>query len=170
MAYTALVSGGKAVVGAPGDVHTTARNIVGTRARGLDTSGNDAEYIYLKGVASTVVGSVVTYTSAAADGLTALIVADMNGPVAIATAITVASTWGWYGIQGDFLTKVVANSAAVAASAKNPGFETTAGMVGDGRAAGDEINNFFQLVATTSPTADVLCRIDHPFVNNFTGA
>lgn len=163
----ALITGAQvAVIGAPGDVHTTARNPVGTRAFGTDATGNTAEYIYLKGVAATIVGSVVTYDDA---GLSTLIVADASGPVAIATGLTVAATWGWYGIQGVFPTDVVANSAAAATTAKNPGRETTDGKVGDGRAAGDEINNFFQRVATTA-AAVVNCQIDHPFVNNFTGA
>jgi hypothetical protein len=133
---------------------------------GTDALGNAAEYIYLTGVASTIVGSVVTYDNA---GVTALIVADASGPVAVAMAITVASTFGWYCIQGTIPVDVVANSAACATTAKNPGRETTDGKVGDGRAAGDEINNFFQRVATTA-AAVVNCQIDHPFVNNFTGA
>ncbi len=164
---TALVTGGPlSAIGMPGDIHTTARNVVGTRAKGIDTSGSSAEYIYLAGVASTIAGSVVTFDNA---GATLLLVADASGPVAVATAATVASNWGWYMIQGNILVDVVANSAAAATTAKNPGRETTDGKVGDGRAAGDEINNFFQRTATTA-AALVLCQIDHPFVNNFTGA
>lgn len=153
-------------VGAPGDVDTAARNPVGLRVKGMDAYGGPAEYIYLVGVASTIVGSVVTFQP---DGTTALIVADMSGPVAVATGLTVASTWGWYCIQGKVLVDVVANSAAFATTAKNPGRETTDGKVGDGRAAGDEIANFYQLTATTA-AAVVPCMIDHPFVNNFLGA
>lgn len=155
-----------ATLGLLTDVDTAARNPLGTRVQGTDATGNSAEYIYLTGVAATIVGSVVTYDHA---GLSTLIVADASGPVAVAMAITVASTFGWYGIQGTFPTDVVANSAAAATTAKNPGRETTDGKVGDGRAAGDEINNFFQRVATTA-AAVVNCQIDHPFVNNFTGA
>lgn len=154
-------------VGALANVDTTALNQVGKRCYGVDNTGNTAEFIYLKGVASTIVGSVVTYDNV---GATTLIVADASGPVAIAQAITVVSTFGWYGIQGTFTTDVVANSAAAATTAKNPGIEgATPGKVGDGRAAGDEINNFFQRTATTA-AALVDCQIDHPFVNNFTGA
>lgn len=149
------------------DIDTTARNPVGARCRGVDDLGNSAEFIYLKGVASTIAGSVVTYDSYA--GTTALIVADASGPVAVAMAATVASTYGWYCIQGTVYVDVVANSAAASTSSKNPGRETTDGKVGDGRAAGDEINNFFQRVATTT-AALAYCEIDHPFVNNFTGA
>lgn len=156
------------VNGQPGEVHTAAKVPVGSRAKGIDAYGGDAEYIYLKGITATIVGSVVTYE--AITGVTALIVADMSGPVAVATAIVDANTkFGWYCIQGKVDTDVVANSAAAAAGAKNPGRETTDGKVGDGRAAGDEIANFFQLTATTA-AAIVPCAIDHPYVNNFLGA
>lgn len=154
-------------LGKPGDIDTAARNPLGMVVQGVDASGAFAEYIYLKGVASTIAGSVVTYTPST--GVTALIVADASGPVAIALAATVAATFGWYGLTGTFTTDVVANSAAVATTAKNPGRETTDGKVGDGRAAGDEINNFFQLTATTA-AALVSCNISRPYVNNFTGA
>lgn len=155
-----------AAVGSIGDVDTAARNPIGMRVQGVDATGNTAEFIYLKGVASTIVGSVVTFDQA---GVTTLIVADASGPVAVALALTVVNTFGWYGIQGTFPTDVVANSLAAAAGVKNPGRETTDGKVGDGRAAGDEIANFFQRVATVA-AAVVNCQIDHPYVNNFLGA
>jgi hypothetical protein len=155
-----------AATGALTEVSSTARNAVGLVIAGVDDFGNLAEFIYLKGVASTIAGSVVTYDHA---GVTTLIVADASGPVAIALSATVASTFGWYAITGTFLADVVANSAAAATTAKNPGRETTDGKVGDGRAAGDEINNFFQRVATTT-AALAYCQISRPFVNNFTGA
>lgn len=153
-------------VGRPGDVDTVARNPVGTVVAGVDSTGNFAEFIYLKGVASTIAGSVVTYDNA---GTTTLIVADASGPVAVALGVTVASTFGWYAITGTHLVDVVANSAAASTTSKNPGRETTDGKVGDGRVAGDEINNFFQRVATTT-AALALCQFNRPYVNNFTGA
>ncbi len=148
--------------GRPGDVDTVARNVVGTRAMGTDTTGNTAEYIYLLGVASTIVGSVVTFDEA---GVTTLLAANAKGPVAVATGITVASTWGWYGIQGTFLTDVVANCADNATI----GRETTDGKVGDNRAAGDQIANAFSRAATTA-AAVILCQFDHSYVDDFMGA
>jgi len=145
-----------------GDVDTTAKNALGTRVQGTDSTGNGAEYIYLQGVASTIVGSVVTYDEA---GLTTLIAANAKGPVAVATGLTVANTYGWYGIQGTFLTDVVANSA----DNSTIGRETTDGKVGDGRAAGDQIANAFQRAATTA-AAVVLCQFDHSYVDDFMGA
>lgn len=160
----ALITGATlAAVGAPGDVHTSARNPVGMRAYGTDTTGNSAQYIYLNGVASTIVGTVVTFDEA---GVTTLIAANAKGPVAVATAITnTTSTWGWYGVQGTFLTDVVANSA----DNSTIGRETTDGKVGDGRAAGDQIANAFQRAATVS-AAVVLVQYDHPYVDDFMGA
>lgn len=138
-----------------------------TVVKGTDNTDGDAEFIYLQGAANTIVGSVVTYDHL---GQTTLIVADASGPVAVAMGVVDAVTkYGWYCIKGVVPVDVVANSAAAVAGGKNPGFETTAGKVGDGRAAGDEIHNFFQRVATVA-AALALCQIDHPYVNNFTGA
>ncbi len=157
---TALFTGGPSVaVGKPGDVHTVAKNPVGLRVQGFDSTGNIAEYIYLKGVTSTIVGSVVTYDQA---GATLLIAANAVGLVAVATGITVGSTWGWYGICGVFLTDVVANSAAAGAL----GRETTDGKVGDGFAAGDQIFGALMGNVATTAAAVVLCQYMYPFVGN----
>lgn len=154
----------QAVVGQPGDVHTTARNTVGTRAKGLDALGGAAEYIYLQGCASTIVGSVVTFDEA---GVTTLIAANAKGPVAVAMGITDATTeYGWYAIQGTHPVDTVNDSA----DNSTVGRETTDGKVGDGRAAGDEIANWFQRASTAGGAAVVNHQFDHPFVNDFLGA
>jgi hypothetical protein len=145
------------------DVDTTARHALGFRCYGTDDLGNTAEYIYLKGVASTIVGSVVTYDEL---GVTTLIAANAQGPVAIAMGIVDATTkFGWYCIQGTVKADVVANSA----DNSMVGRETTNGKVGDGRAAGDQIANCFQREATTAAALAYL-QIDHPFVDDFMGA
>lgn len=73
-------------------VHSTKRFKLGTTRI---VNGN--EFIYLQGVASTAVGSWVTFTSA---GVTTLLVAAGKGRVGVAMAATVASTFGWYQIRG----------------------------------------------------------------------
>src|SRR5574342_501495 len=83
-----------ASVGALTDIDTSARNPVGMRVRDDATC---AEFIYLKGVASTVAGSPVTYNTSFQSALT---VTGARGPVAFAMAATVANTWGWYQICG----------------------------------------------------------------------
>lgn len=162
MAVTALFTGAPlAVAGKPGDVdllsaYPTGRNNVGLRAMGYDTTGNVAEYIYLSGIASTIVGSVVIYNHL---GVTSLNPASGVGPIAVATGLTVASSFGWYGIAGTFLTDVVANTAIDA----KLGRETTDGKVGDGFAAGDQIVGAYSRVATTA-AAVVLCQYLYPLV------
>src|SRR6478752_2636747 len=66
--------------------------------RAEDKDYGAGEFIYLKGVASTVLGSWVTYN--ADDGTTALLVPDAIGPVAVAMSANVAGQYGWYQIQG----------------------------------------------------------------------
>jgi hypothetical protein len=156
--------------GAPGasvglltDVDTTQRNPLGAVSDGVDNFGNKAEFIYLKGVASTIAGSVVTFDEA---GVTTLIAANAKGPVAIAmAAIDSTSKYGWYCIKGTVKADVVANSA----DNSTVGRETTDGKIGDGRAAGDQIANAFQREATTA-AALAYVQIDHPFVDDFLGA
>ena len=130
-------------------------------SRGVDSTGN--EYIYLKGVASTIAGSVVTFDEA---GVTTLLAANAIGPVAIAMAATDStSKWGWYCIWGTCSADMVANSADNASL----GRETTDGKVGDGRAAGDEIIVMIALGATTG-AALAGVQLYYPLVNDITGA
>lgn len=112
------------------EVDTTALNRVGETV--TDENGN--KYIYLKGVASTVAGSWVTFDEL---GVTTLLAANAIGPVAIAKAATVASTWGWYLIYGTGL----ANVSASFADNGNLYATATAGEADDAVVAGDRIKH-----------------------------
>lgn len=128
----------------PGDIDSAAKMPLGTVVAGTDSLGNFAEYVYLKGVASTIVGSVVTFDEA---GVTTLIAAGGFGPVAVALAIIDATTkFGWYGYTGTFPTDCVAN---VADNAKL-GRETTNGKVGDAPATGDQAVGMISRAAVTT--------------------
>lgn len=140
-------------------IDTTAQVPVGTRMK--DTAGN--EYIYLKGVASTVAGSWVTYDEA---GLTTLLAANAIGPVAVAMAATVANTWGWYCIFGSVSAQLAANCADNA----RLGRETTDGFAGDGRATGDQIIGAISRGSTAGATALTAVQIWYPCVTDDTGA
>jgi len=136
-------------------VDTAKAYALGTR--GKDNEGN--EYIYLTGVASTVVGSWVTYDEL---GITTLLVANAIGPVAVAMAITDATTdFGWYQIFGKAEAAIIANTAADVAI----GFETTSGYAGDGKAAGDAIYGAVSREATT-PTAIATVQLNYPSVDD----
>ena len=127
----------------------------GTRARDVD--GN--EYVYLTGVASTVLGSWVTFDEL---GITTLLAANAVGPVAVAMAIIDStSKYGWYCVYGTvealFAANVTANTAV--------GYETSAGSAGDGKAAGDCI---YGAVArdTVTTAAVATAQINYPFVDD----
>jgi len=140
-------------------VDTSAKTTILTRA--FDSAGN--EYIYLKGVGSTIVGSVVTYDE---DGATTLIVANAIGPVAVAMSITDATTeYGWKQIWGKAEACVAANTADNATL----GFETTSGYVGDGRAAGDMLIGAISREAVTDAGVYTI-QINYPYATDALGA
>lgn len=117
-----------------GSVDTVAAVPVGTIVRATDPTYGAGEFIYLKGVASTAVGSWVTYELD--DGATVLLAANAIGPVAVAMAATVADTWGWYQISGKAVGKALASYAdngRVYATA-------TAGSVDDAVVDGDMVH------------------------------
>jgi predicted RecA/RadA family phage recombinase len=80
-------------------VDTVQAFTLGAITRGTDPTLGAGEFIYLKGIASTVVGSLVSYDAA---HQTALCPVGNNVPrnVAVAMAAIVASSFGWYQISG----------------------------------------------------------------------
>lgn len=141
-------------------VDASAKTTILTRA--FDSAGN--EYIYLNGVASTIVGSVVTYDEL---GVTTLIVANAIGPVAVSMSITDStSEWGWKQIWG------VAEACVAASTADNGtlGFETTAGYVGDGRAAGDQLIGAIAREANSGAAGIYTIQINYPYATDALGS
>lgn len=157
------ISGGP-VSGQPGEIHTTAKNAIGTAA--LDQFDN--EYVYLKGIGSTVEGMAVTFDEA---GVTALLVANAKGAVAWATGATVANTFGWY---ARFSPGSGLLARVVTATADNAflGFETTSGEIGDGRAAGDQIYGVMSRAANASGATvlQLISTFCYPFVDDIYGS
>jgi hypothetical protein len=134
-----LIGSQLATVGQPGQVHTSQLNPLGAYAQ--DDAGNG--YIYLQGIGSTVIGSVVTYgLSATSFALTALSVTGARGPVAIATAAVLANQFGWYQVEG--LAQALFNGAAVAGAKL---YSASTGKCDDAVVAGDQISN--AIVAAT---------------------
>lgn len=137
------------------EVDTGAKHTLGTRAR--DSAGN--EYVYMTGVASTILGSWVTYDELY---ITTLLAANAIGPVAVAMAAIDATTeFGWYCIwgvcEGDFSANVTADLVI--------GYETAAGHAGDGHATGDNIRGaVIRDTVTTAGTATV--QLNYPFVDD----
>lgn len=79
---------------------TTKRHPLGTIVRAFDETLGEGEFIYLQGIGSTVVGSIVNYDD---NFLTALDTAAVSGPsrpLAVAMSACVANEYGWYQISG----------------------------------------------------------------------
>lgn len=99
------------------DTVTTQQHDIGTIVQAYDSTYGVGEFVYLKGVASTTVGSVVTYNSTTGTTTLAAIGASKSFPVAIAMSANVASQWGWYQIGGlSVMSKNCATSLAAGAA------------------------------------------------------
>ena len=130
---------------------------VGMVVQGIDPLGCFGEYVFLKSVASTIVGSVVTFDGT---GKAALIAAGVNGPCAVSlTIFDSTAPYAWFGYTGTFPTDTVANTAL----GSQLGRETTDGKVGDGFATGDQIQGAVNRLATTA-AAVVNAQFSRPFV------
>jgi hypothetical protein len=161
MAYTIIdpILGSQPIA----DTSTTEKHPVGLIVRANDPTYGGGEFIYLIGVASTIVGSVVSFNSTT--GQTTLAVGGKRLPrnVAIAMSANTAALYGWYQISG---VAVVAKKAASSFasgialglnSASSPGFVIASGT-------GKEIQGFL-LAAVASAKSDVttcLCVINRP--------
>ena len=118
--------------------------VIQARDRSTTTNFGNASFIYLKGVGSTVVGSVVTYNE---DSQTALVVGDAVGPVAVAMSINVAGpNYGWYQRSG--IAYMASDSPIVADELLY--IDGTAGRVDDYVVAGDAILTATSLTTATS--------------------
>lgn len=125
-----------------------------------DTYGS-GEFIYLKGVASTELGSVVLYS--ADDFSTALASANGIGPIATAMAATVADKYGWYQIDGKGVAKVLTGFADNA----NCYLTSTAGSIDDAVVAGDYIYRMKGASAIGTPAAGLAeVEMHRPFVKD----
>ncbi len=144
------------------ETSTTQKLPLGTVRRGYNATDGEAEFIYLQGVASTTIGSWVTYNTD--DWSTTLLVANAIGPVAVAYSANVASQYGWYMRHG----KADARSADVADNAKVY-IDTASGVCDDAVVAGDKVHNAKWASADDTGVAGVggaEVEIAYPFVTD----
>ena len=92
------------------DTSDTQKHPLGTIVTAVDPTLGGGEFIYLKGVASTVVGSIVNYDDAFQTALDTSATAGPSRPLAIAMSANDAGDYGWYQISG---LAVATKSAAV---------------------------------------------------------
>jgi hypothetical protein len=119
------------------DTSSTAIHALGKIITAQDPTYGAGEFIYLKGVASTLVGSWVGYSPTL--GTSVLAVADGNYPLAVAmSACNTTTLYGWYQISG------VAQARGLTSITVTSGFlwlTSTPGSVDDASVIGDAIIN-----------------------------
>lgn len=163
------ISGGNAALGfpLPGVIYDTAQGIaVGTRAKFRDigtTLLGEGEFIWLPGAASTILGSWVSYSTSNGvinTGSSVLWAGTANSsfPLAVATAATVASTWGFYQVFG---AAICAISGTIAAG--NSAAWQAAGVVQAAAVATKNVEGVIALSADGVPAANkAIYQLSYP--------
>jgi len=143
---------------------TVQNHPLGTIVQAYDPVYGGGEFIYLKGVADTVVGSWVNYWHD--DGSTALLATSVTAPVAVAMSANVADQYGWYQINGKAVGKAgagYADNALVWVMAATPG------SVDDTDVAGDRVHNAQGASAVGTPSTGLAeFEINRPYTNDET--
>ena len=103
---------------------TTKLHPLGTIVTATDDTLGVGEFIYLKGVASTVVGSIVNYDDNFQTALDTSAAGGPPRPLAVAMSANVASQYGWYQIAG----LAVATKANTVSFADGAALGATAGL------------------------------------------
>jgi len=147
-----------------GVTSTVKNHPLGDIVTAYDPVYGAGEFIYLPGAANTVVGSVVLYGPD--DFATTLLAANDIGSVAVAMSINVASSYGWYQIQGKAVVK-----AGTVADNGNVYSTASAGTVDDAVVAGDRVKNAKFASADGTPSTGLAeCEISRPFVDDAVAA
>tara|TARA_Y100001937_G_C6943080_1_gene251246 strand:+ start:62 stop:568 length:507 start_codon:yes stop_codon:yes gene_type:complete len=137
---------------------------LGMRVFAEDLASTDygvGEFIYLKGVASTALGSFITYTEDSFS--TALLAANAVGQVAVSMSANVANQYGWYQISGKAVGKALtsyADNGLVYAT-------STAGSIDDEVVSGDRVKRAIGASAVGTPSSGLAeFDIQYPFMDD----
>lgn len=139
---------------------TTQNHVLGMLVDAVDPTYGEGTFIYLKGIASTAIGSLVDYDQTL--GTTALAPATAGiGPVAVAMSANVASQYGWYQVRGAAAVKAP-NAAVVGAEVFM--LAATPGSVDDADVANEQIVNAKFSTTTGTPSSGLaIVQIAYPF-------
>jgi len=143
---------------------TTQMAPLGMVVQAEDQAATDygvGDFIYLVGVASTLVGSVVTYD--AGGFTTALAAANAVGGIGSSMSINVANQYGWYQINGRGVVKGLASLV----TDKLCYLTATAGSIDDAVVAGDVVSFMETTSALDTPSSGLAeVTMIRPFVTN----
>lgn len=146
------------------NTETDRKHPLGTIVRATDPTYGEGEFIYLLGVANTVVSLGVSYSKSTYQ--TAIIpdTATQSCPVAWAMSANVAAQYGWYQIEGMVPVLKTAVKADPAVNGNRVYISATIGRIMQTSAAGKCILGAVRAnVATvTSTTSTVIISINRP--------
>lgn len=141
------------------ETSATKKHQLGTIVKCKHATYGTGEFIYLIGVASTVVGSIVNYDDTFQTALDTSAVGGPTRPVAIAMSANLAAGYGWYQISG----------MATAAKANTVSFADGAGLgAGSGLAVAVATGTILQgavvraVASAKSDVTSVLVAINRP--------
>ena len=145
----------------------TPPNTLGQVVRAFDPTYGEGEFIMLVGVASTVVGSLVTYNATTYQTALSPNTANLAQPVAVAMSANLAASFGWYQIGGLSVIK----KTAVAVNAGVSVFQSaTTGRIMPTAASGKAIlgAKSANLATVASTVSTVIVSINRPHLQGQT--
>jgi hypothetical protein len=143
------------------ETSTTKQHPLGKIVRANDTTYGSGEFVYLKGVADTAVGSLVTYDPYLATTTLAPATGGI-GPVAVSLSANVANQYGWYQIGGVAAVKA---PNAMSAGANVFMLAATPGSVDDAQVNGEQVVGAVVSTTTGTPSSGLaLITINRPFL------
>lgn len=145
------------------EVSTTQRHALGREIQAVDPDRGTGTFVYAKGVASTAVGTWSTINKD--DYSTTRLVANAIGPVGVAMAALVASTYGWFQVKG----KASALALTGFADDGRAYITATAGSVDDTVVDGDLVHNALGASAVDETTLLADFEIDRPYTDDIAG-
>jgi hypothetical protein len=140
---------------------TTQNHPLGTIIRAYDPTFGQGEFIYLLGVASTILGAAVTYDATTYQTALSPNTANDVNPVAFAMSANLAAQFGWYQIDG----LVVAKKTAVQVLPQAKIYQSaTAGRIMPTSASGKQILGArgANLTTVTSTVSTVVILVNRP--------
>jgi hypothetical protein len=124
---------------------------LGTIVQAVDNVLGAGEFIYLAGVASTLVADLVTFNPFTGATTRGAATANSGLPLAVAMSPNVASQFGWYQVSG---VMTVVNNATAAAGAA---FQKATAQIGSAAVAGTQILGGAQILVANSSTFTKTC-------------
>jgi hypothetical protein len=140
---------------------------LGMVCRAFDPTYGEGEFIMLLGVASTVVGSLVTYNATTYQTTLSANTANQATPVAVAMSANTAGLFGWYQIGG----LAVIKKTAVATNAQVAVYQSaTVGRIMATAASGKQVlgARSANLATVAATVSTVIVSINRPHLQGAT--